>query len=45
MAYRNGNYAAFYVAEPFNASALGADFHAIARWKCNVCRGTYGGQR
>jgi hypothetical protein len=24
MAYRNGNYAAFYVAEPFNASALGA---------------------
>jgi predicted CoA-binding protein len=23
MAYRNGNYAAFYVAEPFNASALG----------------------
>jgi hypothetical protein len=26
MAYRNGNYAAFYVAEPFNASAL--DAHA-----------------
>jgi hypothetical protein len=24
MAYRNGNYAAFYVAEPFNSSALGA---------------------
>lgn len=24
MAYRNGNYAAFYVAEPFNESALGA---------------------
>lgn len=24
MAYRNGNYAAFYVAEPFNTSALGA---------------------
>lgn len=24
MAYRNGNYSAFYVAEPFNASALGA---------------------
>lgn len=24
MAYRNGNYTAFYVAEPFNASALGA---------------------
>lgn len=24
MAYRNGNYAAFYVAEPFNPSALGA---------------------
>lgn len=24
MSYRNGNYAAFYVAEPFNASSLGA---------------------
>jgi hypothetical protein len=24
MAYRNGNYTAFYVTEPFNASALGA---------------------
>lgn len=24
MTYRNGNYAAFYVAEPFNTSALGA---------------------
>lgn len=24
MAYRNGNYAAFYVAEPFNTGALGA---------------------
>jgi hypothetical protein len=24
MAYKNGNYAAFYVAEPFNASTLGA---------------------
>jgi hypothetical protein len=24
MAYRNGNYAAFYVAEPFNTSVLGA---------------------
>ena len=24
MAYRNGNYVAFYVVEPFNASALGA---------------------
>jgi hypothetical protein len=25
MAYRNGNYSAFYVAEPFNSSALGAN--------------------
>lgn len=40
MTYRNGNYTAFYVAEPFNASALGAhatkDFYyynMIRMWK------------
>lgn len=40
MALRNGNYAAFYVAEPFNSSALGAyatkDFHyynLLRAWK------------
>jgi hypothetical protein len=34
MAYRNGNYAAFYVAEPFNASALGAHATTVrqSRW-------------
>lgn len=25
-------------------SERGAAFHAIARWKCNVCGGKYGGQ-
>jgi len=40
MAYRNGNYAAFYVAEPFNASALGAHatkdfsyYNMLRAWK------------
>lgn len=40
MAYRNGNYTAFYVAEPFNASVLGAhatkDFYyynMLRAWK------------
>lgn len=40
MAYRNGNYAAFYVAEPFNASALGAHatkdfcyYNILRAWK------------
>lgn len=40
MAYRNGNYAAFYVAEPFNASALGAHatkdfcyYNMLIAWK------------
>jgi hypothetical protein len=40
MAYRNGNYTAFYVTEPFNASALGAhatkDFYyynMLRAWK------------
>lgn len=40
MAYRNGNYAAFYVAEPFNASALGAHatkdfcyYNLLRAWK------------
>lgn len=40
MAYRNGNYAAFYVAEPFNASALGANatkdfcyYNMLRAWK------------
>lgn len=42
MAYRNGNYAAFYVAEPFNESNLGAyatkDFvyyNTLKLWKAN----------
>lgn len=42
MAYRNGNYAAFYVAEPFNASALGAHatkdfcyYNMLKAWKGN----------
>jgi hypothetical protein len=42
MAYRNGNYAAFYVAEPFNASALGANatkdfcyYNMLRAWKGN----------
>ncbi len=40
MAYRNGNYTAFYVAEPFNASALGAHatkdfcyYNLLRTWK------------
>lgn len=40
MAHRNGNYAAFYVAEPFNASALGAHatkgfcyYNMLRAWK------------
>jgi hypothetical protein len=40
MAHRNGNYAAFYVAEPFNASALGAHatkdfcyYNLLRSWK------------
>lgn len=40
MAYRNGNYAAFYVVEPFNASALGAHatkdfcyYNMLRAWK------------
>lgn len=40
MAYRNGNYAAFYVAEPFNVSALGAHatkdfcyYNILRAWK------------
>jgi len=40
MAYRNGNYAAFYVAEPFNTSALGAHatkdfcyYNLLRTWK------------
>ena len=40
MASRNGNYAAFYVAEPFNASALGAHatkdfcyYNMLRAWK------------
>lgn len=42
MVYRNGNYAAFYVAEPFNASALGAHatkdfcyYNVLRAWKGN----------
>lgn len=40
MAYRNGNYTAFYVAEPFNPSALGAHatkdfvyYNMLRAWK------------
>lgn len=40
MTYRNGNYAAFYVAEPFNASTLGAHatkdfcyYNMLRAWK------------
>lgn len=40
MAYRNGNYTAFYVAEPFNSSALGANatkdfqyYNTLRMWK------------
>lgn len=40
MAYRNGNYAAFYVAEPFNTSGLGAHatkdfcyYNMLRAWK------------
>ena len=40
MAYQNGNYAAFYVAEPFDASALGAHatkdfqyYNLLRAWK------------
>ena len=40
MAYRNGNYTAFYVAEPFNESALGAHatkdfcyYNMLRAWK------------
>jgi hypothetical protein len=40
MAYRNGNYAAFYVAEPFSSSALGAHatkdfcyYNLLRTWK------------
>lgn len=42
MAYRNGNYTAFYIAEPFNASALGAHatkdfcyYNMLRAWKGN----------
>jgi hypothetical protein len=42
MTYRNGNYAAFYVAEPYNASALGAHatkdfcyYNMLRAWKGN----------
>ncbi|MFC0180117.1 TIR domain-containing protein [Thorsellia kenyensis] len=42
MTYRNGNYAAFYVAEPFNASSLGAHatkdfcyYNMLRAWKGN----------
>ncbi|MGD1448263.1 TIR domain-containing protein [Vibrio harveyi] len=40
MAYRNGNYSAFYVAEPFNSSSLGAHatedfcyYNLLRAWK------------
>lgn len=40
MAYKNGNYCAFYVAEPFNESALGANatkdfvyYNTLKMWK------------
>ncbi|CVE26013.1 Uncharacterised protein [Serratia marcescens] len=40
MAYRNGNYTAFYVAEPFHPSALGANatkdfqyYNTLRMWK------------
>lgn len=40
MAYRNGNYAAFYVTEPFNSSSLGANatrdfcyYNTLRMWK------------
>ena len=40
MAYRNGNYTAFYVAEPFNPSSLGANatkdfqyYNVLRMWK------------
>lgn len=40
MAYRNGNYTAFYVAEPFNSSVLGANatkdfvyYNLLQAWK------------
>ncbi|MDR1276693.1 MAG: TIR domain-containing protein [Candidatus Accumulibacter sp.] len=40
MAYRNGNYTAFYVAEPFNPNALGANatkdflyYNTLRMWK------------
>ena len=40
MAYRNGNYSAFYVTEPFNPSALGAHatrdfvyYNQLRMWK------------
>lgn len=40
MAYRNGNYSAFYVSEPFNPSALGANatkdfqyYNLLRAWK------------
>ena len=40
MAYRNGNYTAFYVAEPFNSSTLGANatkdflyYNTLRMWK------------
>lgn len=42
MAYRNGNYAAFYVKEPFNAGNLGAhatkdfvSYNLLKLWKAN----------
>ncbi|MBB6447057.1 TIR domain-containing protein [Bacillus benzoevorans] len=42
MAYRNGNYAAFYVSEPFNESNLGASatkdfvsYNLLKAWKSN----------
>ncbi len=40
MAYRNGNYTAFYVAEPFHPSSLGANatkdfqyYNTLRMWK------------
>lgn len=42
MAYRNGNYAAFYVSEPFSESSLGASatkdfvsYNLLRAWKAN----------
>ena len=42
MAYRNGNYSAFYVAEPFSESSLGANatkdfvsYNLLRAWRAN----------